>query len=128
MNGDEVLMVMQGLSVDVHGLADGLKGLVEAGLAKAAGQYKSTQFQEVPASFAPGTLHLAMITHCAAKPPSRLHLTSHYFICQGAACTGSKLKPDTCTAACLVRVQRGHSSGTDIESVAGDTDSLAGLR
>lgn len=34
---------MQGLSVDVHGLADGLKGLVEAGLAKAAGQYKSTQ-------------------------------------------------------------------------------------
>ena len=32
-----VLMV-QGLSVDVHGLADGLKGLVEAGLAKAAGQ------------------------------------------------------------------------------------------
>lgn len=29
---------MQESSVDVHGLADGLKGLVEAGLAKAAGQ------------------------------------------------------------------------------------------
>ena len=35
-------LVMQGLRVDVHGLADGLKGLVEAGLAKAAGQHQST--------------------------------------------------------------------------------------
>lgn len=34
-------MVVQGLSVDVHGLADGLKGLVEAGLVKAAGQPQS---------------------------------------------------------------------------------------
>lgn len=28
---------LQGMGVDVHGLADGLKGLVEAGLARAAG-------------------------------------------------------------------------------------------
>lgn len=33
--------MMQGVSVDVHGLADGLKGLVEAGLAKAAGEPQS---------------------------------------------------------------------------------------
>lgn len=32
-------MHKQGLCVDVHGLADGLKALVEAGLAKAAGLF-----------------------------------------------------------------------------------------
>lgn len=39
----DIVLVIQGLSVDVHGLADGLKGLVEAGLAKAAGQCKTAQ-------------------------------------------------------------------------------------
>ena len=37
------MVMVQGLSMDVHGLADGLKGLVEAGLAKAAGQQPQIQ-------------------------------------------------------------------------------------
>ena len=36
--GQSCCLRVQGLEVDVHGLADGLKALVEAGLAKAAGQ------------------------------------------------------------------------------------------
>ena len=75
-NIGEVVVVMQGLSVDVHGLADGLKGLVEAGLAKAAGAYDSTQCPYMPAGLALGTLQLAMTTHCAAVALSCLHLTS----------------------------------------------------
>ena len=63
---------MQGLSVDVHGLADGLKGLVEAGLAKAAGQpsqsHRAQSTGGLPGSFAlcPTTL-LCACQKCARE-------------------------------------------------------------
>ncbi len=67
MLGVQECVHAQGLGVDVHGLADGLKALVEAGLTKAAGllPYPTSPLRTVAASLGVlcsqnGTLHAAL--------------------------------------------------------------------
>ena len=67
--------------MDVHGLADGLKALVEAGLAKAAGLFIHISHAESAGTEAASSQSLLLVQPChSATLASRYLVMKQYFV------------------------------------------------